>query len=282
MILELLIRGILLGMTYGLLAFPVSLLFVTTGSVDVAIGAYVVIAAAVMFTIGGPLGVICAIGAGVLAAAAVGLLSLRLNRPGHVDHVVPVLATFGVATFFESLILTVFGTSSMFSPPILPSAEIFGIRLNLQLFLNAFICVLILIALMLVLQRSPYGRAMRASAVNPTGASLNGIPVRQVWFSTYVLGGLLASITGILILYVTGVDYSLGFTFTIWGFGSALIFGMRSPLRGFAGGTVIGIIQALSAGYLNAGWATAMPLLCILVVLSLERMNRVASTGGRV
>lgn len=282
MILELLIRGILLGMTYGLLAFPVSLIFVTTGSVDVAIGAYVVIAAAVMFTVGGTAGLIYAIGAGVLAAAMVGLLALRLNRPGHVDHVVPVLATFGVATFFESLILTVFGTGSMFRPPILSGVEIMGIRLNLQLFLNALICILILIGLMLVLQRSPYGRAMRASAVNPTGASLNGIPVRLVWFSTYVLGGLLASITGVLVLYVSGVDYSMGFTYTIWGFGSALIFGMRSPLRGFAGGTIIGVIQALSAGYLNAGWATAMPLLFILVVLSLERMNRVASTGGRV
>ena len=279
---EYLIRGALLGVTYGLLAFPVSLLFSTTGSVDVALGAYAVLAAAVMYVVGGPLGVAAAIGAAVLASALVGLISMRLNRPGHVDHVIAVLGTFGLATFIDSFILTVFGTSPMIRQPFAVFWNVGGIRVSPQMGINVGVCVAILAILFGVLRMTPFGRAMRASAVNPVGAALNGIPVKQIWFSTYVIGGLLAGVAGVLILFTTGADYSTAFNLTIWGFGSAIIFGMNSPLRGFAGGLVIGVVQALSAGYLPGGWATATPLLFIFAILSMGRMNQIAATGGRV
>lgn len=279
---EYLLRGALLGVTYGLLAFPVSLLFVTTGSVDVALGAYAVLSVAVMYMVGGSTGVALAIGASVLASAVVGAISMRLNRPGAVDHVIAVLGTFGLATFLESFILTLFGTSPMIRHSFATFWNVGGIRISPQMGINITVCIVILLVLFLVLQRTPFGRAMRASAVNPVGAALNGIPVRLIWFSTYLLGGLLAGVAGVLILFTTGADYSSAFTLTIWGFGAAIIFGMRSPLRGFAGGLVIGIVQALSSGYLPGAWATAMPLVFIFAILSMGRMNQIAATGGRV
>ncbi|HWK68129.1 MAG TPA: branched-chain amino acid ABC transporter permease [Rhizobiaceae bacterium] len=279
---EYILRGALLGVTYGLLAFPVSLLFVTTGSVDVAIGAYAVLAAAVMYVVGGPAGAALAIGSAIVASMIVGVISMRLNRPGAVDHVIAVLGTFGLATFLESFILTVFGTNPMILQPFDRFWNLAGIRLSPQLGINLVVCVVILALLFYILQRTPFGRAMRASAANPVGAVLNGIPVRRIWFATYVLGGVLAGIAGVLIVYTTGVDYSLAFTLTIWGFGSAIIFGMHSPLRGFAGGLIIGVVQALSAGYLPGAWATAAPFVFIFVILSMGRMNQIAATGGRV
>ena len=279
---EYLTRGALIGVTYGLLAFPVSLLFSTTGSVDVALGAYAVLAAAVMYATGGPVGVIAAIGVAVLASAIVGVISMRLNRPGHIDHVIAVLGTFGLATFIESFILTSFGSTPMIRQPFSTFWDIGGIRMSPQMGINVAVCLVVLCALFVVLQKTPFGRAMRASAVNPVGAELNGIPVKRIWFSTYVLGGLLAGVAGILILFTTGADYSTSFNLTIWGFGSAIIFGMRSPLRGFAGGLVIGMVQALSAGYLPGAWSTATPFIFIFVILSMGRMNQIASTGGRV
>jgi branched-subunit amino acid ABC-type transport system permease component len=279
---EFLIRGALLGVMYGLLAFPVSLLFVTTSSVDVALGAYAILAAAVMYATGGVLGAAGAIGTAVLASAIVGLISMRLNRPGSVDHVTAVLGTFGLSTFLESFVLTIFGTNPLVRHPFDSFWDIAGVRISPQMGINICVSAIILTALFFVLQRTPFGRAMRASAANPVGATLNGIPVRMIWFSTYLLGGLLAGITGVLVLYTTGTDYSATFTLTIWGFGSAIMFGLGSPLRGFAGGIVIGVVQALSAGYLPGAWATAAPLAFIFVILSLGRMNRISATGGRV
>jgi branched-subunit amino acid ABC-type transport system permease component len=68
---------------------------------------------------------------------------------------------------------------------------------------------------------------------------------------------------------------------TISGFGAALILGLRSPLRGFAGGLIIGVVQGLSAGYLPAGWAGAVPLLFILLILASGRANVAGVAGGR-
>ena len=123
---------------------------------------------------------------------------------------------------------------------------------------------------------------MRASAVNPIGAALAGIPVRRIWFATYILGGLMAGVAGVLILFTTGADYSTAFTLTIWGFGSAIMFGLRSPLSGFLGGLIIGITQALCSGYLPSSLSTTVPLIFIFVVLALVKNNQIATTGGRV
>lgn len=279
---EFVIRGALLGVIYGLLAFPISLVFATTGSVDLAVGAYTVLAVAIAWSVGGTSGIVIAIAAAVLASAVVGLISMRLNRPGMFDHITAVLGTFGLATFLESFILTVYGKDPMARQVFETFWDVMGIRISPQALINIVICLLLLAGLYLLLYRTPFGRAMRASAINPLGASLNGIPVKTIWFCTYLVGGFLAGVAGVLVLYTTGADYSTGLSLTISGFGAAIIFGMNSPLRGFAGGLVTGLVQALSSGYLPGGWVTAAPMIFIFIVLALGPMNRISATGGRV
>ncbi len=281
-LMEFVVRGALLGVIYGLLAFPISLVFATTGSVDLAVGAYTVLAVAIAWSVGGSWGIIVAIAAAVLASAVVGLISMRLNRPGMFDHITAVLGTFGLATFLESFILTVYGKDPMARQVFETFWDVMGIRISPQALINIVICLLLLAGLYLLLYRTPFGRAMRASAINPLGASLNGIPVKTIWFCTYLVGGFLAGVAGVLVLYTTGADYSTGLSLTISGFGAAIIFGMTSPLRGFAGGLVTGLVQALSSGYLPGGWVTAAPMIFIFIVLALGPMNRISATGGRV
>ncbi|MGY4471957.1 branched-chain amino acid transport system permease protein [Bradyrhizobium sp. LB9.1b] len=281
-LMEFVVRGAFLGVIYGLLAFPISLVFATTGSVDLAVGAYTVLAVAIAWAVGGPAGVVLGIAAAVLSSAVVGFISMRLNRPGTFDHITAVLGTFGLATFLESFILTFYGKDPMARQMFDTFWDALGVRVSPQALINIVVCLLLLLALYVLLYRTPFGRMMRASAVNPLGAALNGIPVQTIWFSTYLLGGFLAGVAGILVLYTTGADYSTGLSLTISGFGAAIIFGMNSPLRGFAGGLVTGLVQALSSAYLPGGWVTAAPMIFIFVVLALGPMNRIAATGGRV
>src|ERR1700676_5033766 len=113
---ELTLRGLFLGVTIGLLALPISLIFITTDSVDLAVGPYAVLAGAVALLVGGVAG----FAARVLAAGAsiiVGTISLRLNRPGKQDPIIVVLATFGAATFLESFILSVYGKNPIVRRP---------------------------------------------------------------------------------------------------------------------------------------------------------------------
>lgn len=281
---ELAVRGLFMGLSIGVIALPISLLFLTTDTVDLAVGAYAVLAGAVVLLLAPVIGLALAIGAGiaaaVLASVTVGMIALRVNRPEKQDQVIVALATFGVSAFLESMILTVYGKNPIVRRPFESLWDFFGIIVSPQVFINLLVSIVILAVLSLILYATPFGRAMRACAINPIGASLAGIPVRLIWFATYIFGGLLAGIAGILILNTTGMDYSSGLNFTIGAFGAAILLGLSSPLRAFLGGIVMGLVHAFSSGYLPGAWATAVPLAVVFVFLSRGKMTR-AAAGGR-
>jgi branched-chain amino acid transport system permease protein len=122
---------------------------------------------------------------------------------------------------------------------------------------------------------------MRAAAVNPSGAELAGIPVARIQFGTYLAGGLLGGLAGIMILYSAGLDFTASLSLTLSGFGAAIIFGIASPLRCLLGGIAMGVAEALAAGY-TSGMVTAMvPFLFVLIVLSLSNIGGGAMAGDR-
>lgn len=281
-VLEYLIRGALLGVTYGLIACPISLVYVTTGSLDLAVGGYAVLAGAIAFTFPGWLGMATGVSAAMLAASAVGGISVVLNRRLGGDRLVVVLASFGFALVLQSLVLTVFGTDPFVLHPYASVLHLIGIRIDPQLLVNAGIGLAVSVAIFLILYKSALGRAMRATSVNPTGASLAGIPVRKVQFATFLLGGALAGLAGILILRTSGLTFASGLPLTISSLGAALLFGLQRPLAAFVGGVAMGVVQSLSAGFAPSQMQSLLPLLFIFVVVAASRFGDSQSVGTRV
>jgi branched-subunit amino acid ABC-type transport system permease component len=278
-------RGILLGVTYGLLAFPISLLFIATDTVDLAVGAYAVLAGAVAMFVGGSVnpavGILAGILVGVLASAAIGSISLMLGRRQKGDPLVLGLASFGFAIFLESVVLTLFWKDPFIRQPFTYFWNIGGIRISPQAGVNMLIGLLLIAAVYVLLYRTSWGRDVRASANNERAALLAGIPVRALRFSAFVLAGLLAGIAGVLVLYTSGMDFASGMHLTLAGFGAAIVFGLHGPLRGFFGGLALGIVETISAGYANGGLASLVPLLFIFAVLTLGRSGRQGPAGVR-
>jgi branched-subunit amino acid ABC-type transport system permease component len=122
---------------------------------------------------------------------------------------------------------------------------------------------------------------MRAAAVNPRGAELAGIPVTRVQCGAFVAGGALAGLAGLLIVFSSGLDYTIPLPLTLAGFGAAIILGIRSPLRGFAGGAAMGVVEAVSAGYASSIVASLVPSVFVLAVLSLQFFFQRRFTGDR-
>lgn len=279
--LEFAIRGALLGAIYGLLAFPVSLLFVTTDSVDLAVGAYAVLAAAVAAVFAGPLGIAFGVFSAVAASLVVAGLSRRAETGHAKDPLTVVLITFGISVFLESFVLTVFGQNPMVRQAFDTFWVVGPLRVSPQAAINVAIGVALLLTLYVWLNFTAFGRDMRACAVSATAAALAGIPVDRIHIMAHAIGGLLAGIAGILILYTTGTSYSAGLGLTISGFGAAAILGLHSPLRGFFGGVAIGTVEAVATGYLPPGLGTAAPLIFILLVLARGKANIGQPAGGR-
>jgi branched-subunit amino acid ABC-type transport system permease component len=280
-LIEFTVRGLLLGVTYGLVALPIAILFATTDSVDMAVGGYAVLAAAVTLLLPGPLGILAAIASALLASAVTGLIALKINKPGAGDPMTGVLASYGLATFLESFVLTGRGPDPMINQSFAVWWDIGGLRIDPQFGINVIVALLCLAGLSYLLFRTPYGRSMRASAMNPFGATLAGVAVWRVWFSTYLLGGCLAALAGILIVKSTGITYNTGLPLTLSSFAAAVLFGLEGPSRAFLGGLVMGLIEAFSNGYLQGAWGSSVPLIFIFVVLASGRASKQSLVGAR-
>lgn len=280
-VIEFLVRGLLLGATYGVIAIPISLVFVTTGTVDLAIGAYVVLAAAIAYAVPGLAGWGLGIGVAMLAAAGAGVASALLVRRYSGDKMIVILASFGIAILIESLVLTVFGKSPFVRMSSTPPVEIAGILLSRSALISAAIGVALAGVIYVMLYRSAAGRVMRAGADNSRGAAIAGIPVKRVQFGTFVMGGTLAGIAGIMLLNGSGLMFSSALPLSITSLGAAILFGLHRPLHAFLGGLVIGVIEALSAGFASSSIATLLPLLFIFLVLATRSLRGTDVGGGR-
>jgi branched-subunit amino acid ABC-type transport system permease component len=274
---ELIVRGVLLGAVYGLLALPMSLTFVTVGSIDFALGSYAVLAAAVGSTLGGVAGIAAGLAAALLAASTMAAIFAGLKRVGVDEPITVSLASFGLAVAIGSLILWVWGTRAFVLHSFDDIWTLFGIRIGPQSVINFAIGLSLLALVFLVLYRAGLGRMMRAAAINPLGAELSGIPVTTLQTGTFASGGLLGGIAGLLILFSAGLDFTAGLSLTLSGFGAAILFGAQGPIRAFLGGTLMGVVEALSAGLASGAVSAMAPLVVIMIVLALGTVG-----GGRL
>lgn len=275
------IRGVFIGAVYGLIAIPMAFLYITTDAVDLAVGSYAVLAGVIAKVVGGVVGVGLGIGAAIAAAGLAAFAYFLLARRESPEPITIVLITFGIATGLGSLVLLVWGKHPFVATTFGTFWTVGEIRISPQGAVNLGVALGLLALLFMLLYRSSLGRSMRASAVNPSGASLAGIPVLRIQVGTFLAGGLLAGIAGVLVLYTSGLDYTTGLSLALLGLSAAVLFGLHNPLRAFAGGIAIGVIQALSVGYLSAGTAGIIPLAFIVILLATGRMGRISLSEAR-
>lgn len=276
-LLEYVVQGILLGSAYGLVALPISIVYTTTHSVDAAVGGHAVIAATTAAAVGGPVGVVLGVAAGIGTTVLVGVIYLLLKARGAVDPITIVLATFGIAFALQALVLLFHGRDPVVGQSFARNWEVLGISVNRQSALNMVFGLVVMTAIALVLSRTSLGRSLRACADNALGAQLAGLSIGRLQFTAILLGGALASVSGILLLYTTGVSYTSGLAITLTAIGAAVMFGFKGPIHGFAGGLLFGVVQSLVAGYSETGLASAVPYLFIFVLLAVGRSIPVVS-----
>jgi branched-chain amino acid transport system permease protein len=278
--LEYIFRGLLNGSVYALLALPMTLFFATAATVDFAIGAYALLAAAVATAIPGPLGIVAGLASALVASSMMAVLYVLLKRTSH-EGIRVALASFGLSLVIASIVLIIWGTKPFVRQTFTTMLEFGGLRVNPQGLINVAVSVALVAATWVVLQRTQLGRMMRAAAVNPAGAELAAIPVIGVQCGTLLTGGLLGGTAGLLILHSSGMDFNASLSLTFIGFAAAIIFGIQNPVRCLAGGLAIGVIEALAAGYTTGMVTSMVPSLFMLAVLLSGQLGASRYSGDR-
>jgi branched-chain amino acid transport system permease protein len=277
---EYVIRGLLNGAVYGILALPMSLLFATAGTVDFAIGAYALTAAAVATSVAGPLGLVAGLLSALAASAVMAAIFVLLKRNDE-EHIRVALASFGLSVAIASIVLLVWGTQPFVRPTFSTMLEVGGLRINPQGLINVAISLGLVGLIYYLLRYTNLGRMMRAAAANPLGAELAAIPVLGVQCATILAGGLLGGLAGLLILHSAGLDFTASLSLTFIGFAAAIIFGIHSPVRSLVGGLAMGVVEALSAGFTSGMVTSMIPPAFMLIVLMTGQLGSSRFAGDR-
>jgi len=274
-LLQFLISGITVGAIYAAIALGFTLIYNASGVVNFAQGEFVVIGgmtAAALIGAGVPVWIAAPLA--VIAGMLVGVLLYRLAiRPaGQAPLVSLIIITIGASIFLRGAMQAVFdkqihrydGFSGdaplrVGGATILPqSLWIIGGSVAVFAFLAWF------------LNRTRAGRGIRATASNRMAAALVGINTGRAMNLSFALSAAIGALAGVLATPVTFTSYDVGVLMALKGFSATMLGGVGSPLGALAGGLLIGLIEALTAGYISSDYKDASAFIVILLVLFLR------------
>ncbi|MFO1414022.1 MAG: branched-chain amino acid ABC transporter permease [Burkholderiales bacterium] len=191
----------------------------------------------------------------LVAVTTLGPLLYRVAYQPLAGASVLVLLIVSVALHFVMLGLGLwfFGAEGSRTPAFsTASFSVGGINVSVQSLLVIGTSVALIGGLALLFERTLYGKALRATAVNRVGARLAGISPEFAGVLTFALAALLCAFCGVLIGPITTVYYDSGFLISLKGFVGAIIGGLSSYPIAAAGALLVGLIESFSSFWASA------------------------------
>ena len=123
------------------------------------------------------------------------------------------------------------------------------------------------------------GKALTACSSNPYAARLMGIDVTRMGLISFALGGALGALAGVLLAPLQPVSFNSDVGLAINGFAAAVFGGILRPLTALLGGLVLGVAEALVAGFSRASLETGVALVLLLGLMVWQTSRR---AGGAI
>ena len=163
------------------------------------------------------------------------------------------IVSVAVHVVMVGLGLLVFGAEGSRTPPFSDGTFTLGTLTASAQSLWVIGCSLILIvAFSVMFDRTVYGKALRATAINRLGARLMGIPAEFAGKLSFFLCALIGAVSGILIAPITTIYYDTGFLIGLKGFVAAIIGGLASYPIAAVGALLVGLIESFSSFWASA------------------------------
>jgi branched-chain amino acid transport system permease protein len=279
LLLQLVVGGIAIGGVYSLIALGFVLIYKATDVLNLAHGELLLVGAYVSYGLISQVGLPIPVALlGTFAfAILLGLAIERLAlRPLIGEPIISVImVTIGLSILLRALVVFVWGSEYRAYPPVLPTETIrFGPIALQQEFLWSFVIAAVLVALFGALFRyTKLGIAMRAVADDQQAALSMGINVRSVFAMSWVIAALVASVGGVLLATIQGVGLLLA-TLGLKALPVAIVGGLDSIPGAAVGGIIVGVLETLSAGYLDiplgGGVRDVAPFVFLVIVLLIK------------
>jgi branched-chain amino acid transport system permease protein len=126
------------------------------------------------------------------------------------------------------------------------------VSINIREIIIIFTSLVTMLGLLILVKRTRFGRAIRATSENPEVAGIMGVNVNRVISYTFMLGGALAALAGVMIASNYGsVNFYMGFIPGLKAFTAAVLGGIGNIPGAMLGGLLLGLIESLGAGYIG-------------------------------
>jgi branched-chain amino acid transport system permease protein len=291
--LQQIINGLTLGSVYALVALGYTMVYGIIGLINFAHGEVVMIGAMVSLSvINGLIGshaslpavviILAGLFVAILVCVAIAYSMEKVAyRPlRRAPRLAPLITAIGMSIVLQNVALMVWGRNYRTFPTLIQPTPhfFFGAAMTDLQMIIVVLAALLMGGLVLIVQRTRLGMAMRATAQNPQVAGLMGIDINVIISAAFVIGAALAAIAGLMVMSYYGIaHYYMGFLLGLKAFTAAVLGGIGNLAGAMLGGILLGIIEALGAGYIGD-----VTNVCGLSSLSDTLQQQCAANDGQV
>lgn len=267
--LQQIVNGLVLGSIYALIALGYTMVYGVLGIINFAHGEVLMIGAMVSLSL---LRLIMGMTADLpgwltllivlpLTMAFCAGLSYWIERIAYrplrnAPRLAPLISAIGMSILLQTIAMLIWSRNPMTYPQLLPSNPIelgsTGATITGKEIVIIVTALLVMCSLLFLVEKTKLGRAMRATAEQTQIASLMGVNPNRVISITFMLGGALAGLAGVMIASNYGnVHFYMGFIPGLKAFTAAVLGGIGNLQGAMLGGLLLGLIESLGAGYIG-------------------------------
>ncbi len=276
-LLNLLLTGVATGCAFALVATGFVTIHRVTRVVNFAQGGFAVVAGYITFSAlraGLPHGLseLAAILVAALVGVAVGLVTIgRRGTPA----LASLIMTIGLGIALYAVEIVVWGDQPVQFEGLPGLVAAGSLTLPRQYLLIIVVTALAFAGLGVFFARTYLGKVFTACASNPFAARLAGVDVTRIGIAAFGLGGALGGLAGVLLIPLRSLTFDSDVDIAINGFAAAIFGGLNRPGAALAGGLILGVAEALVAGYVPGGAAyqkaVSLPLILAILVWQAAR-----------
>jgi branched-chain amino acid transport system permease protein len=269
---EQMVNGLVLGGYYLLIALGLSLIFSVGGVVNLAHGAFYALGAYISVTLTQSLGFGAAVAISPIAVALLGILFERfiLRRFYSADPILSLLVTFGLAMITEQAIRIIWGPAPLSAtiPQTFRGSIIVGDFLfsRYRLLILAVVAA-VLLGIWLLLQKTSFGRVVRAGIQRPDMVAALGIRLQPYMTAIVMLGVGMAALGGVFFAPITIVQPAMGADIITVAFVVVVIGGLGSFWGVVIAAFLVGVIRGVTIHFAPAAGEASIYILMFAVLL---------------
>jgi branched-chain amino acid transport system permease protein len=261
------VNGLVLGSMYALVALGYTMVYGVLNLINFAHGDVLMIGAmaglsvlklvnSVAPDLPGVVKLGIAIAGAIPVCVLVNVLVERIayRRLRNAPRLAPLITAIGVSILLQTFAMMIWGRNPIPFPQVMPSQSlnIGGALISQSQVMLLVVAAVCMTGLVLLVEKTRLGRAMRATAENPRIASLMGVDANRIVVITFAIGAALAAVAGVMwgAIYASS-HFAMGFVPGLKAFSAAVLGGIGNIYGAMLGGILLGLIESLGAGYIG-------------------------------